>query len=227
MFVAREIPRMEVRLMFRLARFAALVSFLGLVLPVPANASIFYATFHGGVGNSNVDSSYLDENAFFGPSGFLLTGDFAATFVLDSDLAGAPLGPIVSTTITVNGHSWNFPGQTASGIFETGGNEFDIEVAKDDGNFFFVDFFSDLPMDLRQVYSSDLHYTGTGYGWLRYVDEPNIDDLAFTATDFTFSMSRVPEPTTWLMLLAGLVFLGIQMRSRRGTVKVRNLLVST
>jgi hypothetical protein len=219
---------MEVNLMFRLARFAALVSFLGLVLPVAAHAYILKATFQGGIGNPHVDASYLDENGFFGKPGFLFSGTFDATFLFDTDLLGTPRGPVLSSVITINGHSWAFPDQVQSYAGHPDNNNFGIGVIKDDGTFFVLNFNSDQPLNLIQVLSSDMHYTGTGYGWLRYLVTPNVTDLGFTPTDFTLSLVRgVPESTTWLVLLSGLAFLGLHMHVRRAALrKRRNLLIS-
>lgn len=219
---------------------ATLASF-GLV--APASAALIQETVTGTV------SAGRDNTGEFGVANTNLTGaSFTAIYSFDTSLghyvhdslgsvvSGGPINgstsPLLSASMTINGHTLLIPGGWSSGMI---GETSTVNLFADDltatGRMYadvFTIFISSstnlftagniLSPISYVVQSGDVFYgeflyggTGAGRGLLDY----NVALLlAPTSLTTRVAASAVPEPETYAMLLAGLGWLGFTVRRR-------------
>lgn len=94
---------------------------------------------------------------------------------------------------------------------------FDSDVTHDSGLYFmtpgtkgFLATFS-VPEDLT-IFGPDFFYTETVRGYVTFLMNASPDAIGHT---YQFSVTAVPEPETWSMMIAGFALLGFELRKRR------------
>jgi hypothetical protein len=203
---------------------------LALLASAPAAAATMVATFTGDA------VGLFDPGHNFGASNFVAFTPATATFTYDPTLepvqntilghaitGGTSLSdvsPILSASLTINGHTLNFDTSQLGTISIThllGGNLFDISTLYSLAGFSdHIDanlFSSGIPNSFTSP------FTATGIGGVDFgsgsLRHGSHGGLFFTGLDVTELASGVPEPATWAMLLLGFGATGFALRRRR------------
>ena len=199
----------------------ALLGSAALALAAPASADMVTFAYYGRITDG------FDTTGVFGAANTDLTGDaIRAVFVFDTSLGergtiagttdsvvggtqvpGSPATPLVSATITINGHNLSIGGDllgsalTNAGVF----NASEAVGSLTD----FVDAFVDTP-DAPASLDTPFSPHGSGGGSF------NIDSLSALGVQQTATADfAIPEPATWAILLTGFAGIGAAMRERR------------
>ena len=200
-------------------------SFIGV-----AQASTVTQTYKGTV------LSGTDEGAgFFGRTD--LTGQlFSATYVFDDDLGTRTLGsveggvpglgtsPDLSTTITIGGRTVSVRGAFGQFVNDSVSNRVSSDSSSPDvGTPFFYSASVSLE-ELKVPESLDAPFSGIGSTSIFTLNgftfaNSDTGELAFgsfnpTSIDVTVT-SAAPEPSAWVLMLAGVGLMGAAFRSRR------------
>ena len=205
-----------------------------------ASATIFDITFTGTVAADGQDPlSGLDVGNFFG--GGNLAGDaFAATFLLDTTkgipvtgdippfgiesgwVGGAEFGTISMfdiVALSINNHTVSFATNIRDVQYygEGGSTFFDSDsmgqVAQLYNSYISVEAFVNSPYPLRTFRSSATNIEGI-YDIYNYIDNDASYDYGDLVTT-SISMTSLPEPTSWALMILGFGGIGAAMRRHK------------
>ena len=209
---------------------AALIAILGFVSP--ASATLVDVTYWG-----TVHSGY-DKTGVFGPAGADLSGDsYVANYVFNTALGiitnepgwqGAqggsffsptnPAGPnfaaspLVSASVTINGHSVNIGGSYISEIAggPGGGGEAAYAETTYSESWDTIDPNPAFPSSITGPFTYDIPaFAGTAGFFVIATDGENAQATIYSLTRLTIEpVEAVPEPSTWAMMLIGFAGLG-------------------
>ena len=185
------------------------------------------------------NESITDNAGVFGLGTGVITGQsFVETFVIDTAAIGfaAPTSTAVSSnsianpnppfavsgTLTINGHSFTTLGSDSSSVNTTGDYQIlttDPEPGKQyvPGSDFYLDLSGPgLPTTVTQSLSMSL-------SGLSFISNTFIDQTSATGPDAaigslsptTLSISAVPEPASWAMMIVGMGAVGFATRRRK------------
>lgn len=209
---------------------AALVAFSA----APASAAIMVATYQGVVAGGDGAS-----NAFGASFSSLSGSAFTATFTYDTELGlrgphnggdylrgGARYGvesPLIGATFTLNGHNLNFTGSYDAWTWN--GATLVQHVAEDRFTQNGVDYVHRLYLDLQELSlpgSVDMPFSTDTYFWnsgsLQLTANGGQDRSSFVLIadriDVT-TLSAVPEPMTWGLMITGFGLAGVALRRGR------------
>jgi hypothetical protein len=162
-----------------------------------ASAAVVTDTFTG-------TATGTDTDGLFGPAGAAIDESFTAVFTGDSsNLSLAPIGPVVLETVSpITGATFSLDGMTPLSFTST-------DAADSFDQALFLGF---LPIENGGTLGSTLNamYGFTGMGGT-FSDGGTMLDLGVTNAVF----SAVPEPSAWLLSLAGFALLGAALRFKR------------
>ena len=205
----------------------------------PASAVTMEVTYTG-----TVTSGY-DFAGLFGPSGRVLSGDsYAATFIFNPDIGrvqtsnsdyargGAYMGtnsPMLESIVTINGNSQTIQGSYFSSIYAAnfGFSETQQEVQDYSGGKFrsidstIYNFNGTFPSSLTAPFgpytvgtSDTVHVTVNFDNLDAYGNSMGRDAYAVINVS-TVTITAVPEPSTWAMMILGFAGLGFMMYRRK------------
>lgn len=193
-----------------------------------ANAAVFKYGGTVDAGQCQSDPFCGDDASLFGLTAFAgerfeLTAQFSLT-AGDPTLSPAPFGSVSfftplfdSVTLTVNGVTQTIDGGTFDDWFFYPGDRVGIHPELTGQSEAAAVFYS--PLLPHTPYRG---FVGTGKGSGRfYLVAPTTDTgyVSGNLTIDTFSMTGVPEPQTWTLLLLGFGGLGVTLRRRPVTVR--------
>lgn len=191
-----------------------------------ANASIVAVTYHGTV------ITGFDGEGFFGPRGAPLDGfEFKATYLFDTDfgvIEYAPdytfryggtdygtISPSLGSSIFISGSSLAYAGGRYGALLvEHSGPTITQHTSDSGGRTYMTNWLisDDIPWNIAIPYSA----RGSGGGWFGYNSIESIPTYGqLESTSVTVSI--VPEPHFWILLLTGFCIIGF--KTRRSIIK--------
>jgi len=227
------------------AKLFAIAALAALGLTSPASATIVTLTYTGVVvdGGSTL-SNGTDAQGLFGPAGASLVGDtYTASYVFDTSLGGSVYDMNTPTNLTMYGGA-DFPGTTSpalSASLTINGRTLSFGPAGTDGGMMLCGFplgCSGASNSYDEVYAIDdalqqqlYAYAPSGPGIpVQSFDfslvsttpyqsrgDLNMSNEFLDLLPLSVTVSAIPEPATWTMMLVGFFGLGFAglLRSRR------------
>lgn len=219
----------------RLARVgAAFVAGCMLVGATAASASnLIHVTYTGQA------TDVQDLNGLFGAPGSFTSASYTADYVFDLDvglrfsepsydqiLGGPPWGaptPLVSSSLTMNGHTVAFAGDYAGQQLNQVGA---LVTSTADSRVGQTWTFLFNRLDFNAPYDLGTSFTATGSGWGGFhicnlgqngcLAEP--ERLRGLLSPVSMTVTAIPEPGTWALAILGLGMAGSALRRRRRAV---------
>jgi hypothetical protein len=217
----------------RFLRLVAIVVSASLLYVVPASAATILMKFSGEIGGG------YDNTGLSGASGAGLVGiPFEVRFFIDLDTVGATAYSYPGTTalsgagqyslgttyVTVGEYTWQLPQDGHMLIYRSSGtNGQPYEVYADAGSSIsyleasvlsFVEPFT--TQDLSQPLSYTANSSGGSQFWFYYGNDEANQILVYSlGNPVTVTVSVVPEPATWAMMIIGFGAVGSMVRTSR------------
>jgi hypothetical protein len=204
-----------------------------------ASAAVYTVTYTGTVVPADSNATDTDVEDLFG--GGNLTGDaFTAVYTYNTSLGtetatsttdqlvgGLDYGvtaPITSVTFTINGDAYTYTPDYDSIAYAS-----NTSATKTTGDYVEEQAYStagDVSLmklaSLSAPKTLSTAFTGTGSTTANYLDTAFVngqdDVIGFTATSATVAavaVSAAPEPSTWMLMIAGVGMIGLALRRRR------------
>jgi hypothetical protein len=181
-----------------------------------------------------------DLNGLFGAPGSFTSTNYTADYVFDLDvgqrwsnsdfdeiLGGSAFGaptPLVSSSLTMNGHTVSFVGDyTGQELNQVGAFTESYAISRTGGTNAFL--FNQLHFDAP--YAVETTFTAAGSGWGAFYicpDGPNgcaagqPETLKGWLAPVSMTVTAIPEPGTWALAIVGMGMAGSALRRRRRAV---------
>jgi hypothetical protein len=175
-------------------------------------------------------TSISDPGNIFGLAPGVTSASFADTFTFDLNNPGrvttatydelyggsnfGTVTPLIDSALTINGHSVKMQyvnaGEVFYGLLNQGIAAQAIIFGPNANDYDNIVLLTVVPKNLDAPFSA----SGTGFGY--FGTDATSGNLSPTSITATIVPASVPEPASWLMVLAGFAFLGFILRSARG-----------